>query len=103
MTRARAISALFRAAAFSLWAAALAVVGLWILVTGPRDVILARPLLLSLGLAALAAGHILFMTMVADRLFPKASRRLRGPIELTALSVFLGSTAGFLWTYVSGL
>jgi hypothetical protein len=96
-------AALFRAFVFSAWALALSLVGLWLL-GSPRDELPAMsPVFLSAGLAALAAGQILFMTMVADRSFPRAFPRLVAALELLALAVFLAGTAAFAWLSLSGV
>lgn len=92
----------FRAAVFSAWALALSVTGLWLLASPPRDLTPLRPAFLSGGLAALAGGQVLFMTMVADRFFPRASPRLVAGVELLATGLFFAGAAAFAWLYLSG-
>jgi hypothetical protein len=96
-------AALFRAAVFSAWALTLSLVGLWLL-GSPRDELPAlRPVFLSAGLSALAGGQILFMTMVADRSFPKALPRLIAALEMLASAVFVASASAFAWLSLSGV
>ena len=92
----------FRAAAFSAWALALSVVGLWLLLSPPRDLVALRPVFVSGGLAAVAGGQVLFMTMVADRFFPRALPRLVAGIEILAAALFIAGAAAFAWLYLTG-
>jgi len=76
------------------WAGSLVVGGLWLLlVLAPRfDSV--RTVAATAGITALAAGHLVFFVLVADRLFPDAGRRLGRRVELAAsLSVVAGVAA----------
>jgi hypothetical protein len=42
------------------------------------------------------------MTMVADRLFPRASPRLVGSLEVLAGGALVSGLLGFAWMYTTG-
>jgi hypothetical protein len=57
-----------------------------------------------IGLSSMAAGLFLFMTIVADRLFPSAGRRLSiWLVEMATFLVFLGGCVGAVVSYEGGL
>ena len=98
----RATTVTVRAGVFSAWALALSVVGLWLLVRSPGAIPGLLPLSTSAGLAALAGGQILFMTMVADRYFPRASQGLVATLEIAAACLFFAGASAFAWLSLSG-
>lgn len=102
MTFRRASTVAFRTGVFSAWALALSVTGLWLLVGGPRELSGLSAVFTSAGIAALAGGQVLFMTMVADRLFPKAQPRVVATFELFSASLFLAGAIAFAWLYLTG-
>ncbi len=57
------------------------------------------PVLISLGVAGVAAGNFVFMEVVADRILPASGRRLRDLAEIAAagLMVFALAAAGAIW------
>lgn len=91
-----------RAGVFSAWSLALSIVGLWLLLCPPQDMPGLGPVCTSAGLAALAGGQVLFMTMVADRHFPKAHPRLVAALEIIAAGLFLAGISAFIWLSLSG-
>lgn len=91
-----------RAGVFSAWSLALSVVGLWLLLSTPAVLPGLVPVCTSAGLAALAGGQVLFMTMVADRYFPKAHPHLVATLEILAAGLFLSGAAAFTWLFLSG-
>lgn len=85
-----------------LWAMCLTMVGFWLLLHPPVDLIPARPVLRSGGLAALAAGQLLFMLMVADRLFPNAHPRLVWALEMLGVMTLTSGLLAFVYLFLSG-
>lgn len=75
------------------WAALLAVSGLSLLFAGPRLAALGETPRIVLGLAAWAAGQLVFMCLIADRLFPLASRRAVWWIEIFTSTLMIASLA----------
>jgi len=81
------------------WAATLAFVGL-VLCFGATDLLppafrlMPAGVRVVLGLTAVAGGHLVFMCLVADRVFPLASRRL---VWWSELSVSAAVFAGLGW------
>lgn len=89
----------------TLWAGALMVIGCLLAARGAPEWI-AQPSASAttawqwLGAAILFAGQFVFMIMVADRLFPKASRL---PIVwLAELSVVIAAVLSFAFSLLSG-
>ncbi len=80
----------------TLWAALLVVGGLLLPSILRRAWPAAGPSAALLGLTVVAAGQYVFLTVVADRLFPRASRRLVAGMEvaLGAVMVALAGVAG---------
>lgn len=80
------------------WAAGWMVLGLWLLFVAPAvlaggvgSVSLPPSLRVVAGLTAICAGQLVFLSLVADRLFPLASRRIVWPVELAiAAGLFVG-------------
>jgi len=92
------------------WAGLMGVGGLWLL-TGGTSAVIALSLrepgaMLGVvqvgGVFWVAAGQLLFMSLVADRLFPKASRRLVAPFEVVT-SVVLFACVAWLMVLLVGV
>lgn len=64
------------------WALALSVGGLWLALSGWEVLPAARAACVVGGAFWIVSGQLLFMCLVADRLFPRASQRLVGPLEI---------------------
>ncbi len=86
------------------WAAALTVTGLWLAFTGWKVLPGARIACVIGGAFWVVSGQLLFMCLVADRLFPRASRRLVGASEIglsaAVVGLFLGAiiAMGLAWS-----
>lgn len=87
--------------------------GLWILLVAPSSVQIGSfeytmPAMLrfTAGLTSLAAGQLVFMCFVCDRLFPRAHRPAVWTAQLTASgAIILGAVAlcfQVLWIYAGG-
>lgn len=80
------------------WAAGWMVLGLWLIVASPAmlhsgmgSVSIPAALRWSGGFTAICAGQLVFLLLVADRVFPRASRRVVWPVELTvSAGLFVG-------------
>ncbi|MEO0483011.1 MAG: hypothetical protein AAF138_05265 [Planctomycetota bacterium] len=82
----------------TLWAASLAVLGSWFWLEGPSAWPVAAELCRVAGWTISAAGQLVFLCLVADRLFPNAPRRVVLAIEgVTALAVVIG----MIWLLVA--
>lgn len=93
MTRRTSLTLLTLAA--TVWAGVMVVDGLWLLADGPARWPLVPPVAPRLGgVILVAAGQFLFMYLVADRWFPRASRALVWPLELAATGVLV---VGVVW------
>ncbi len=95
------------------WAAGWTVLGLWILLVAPSSVQIGSfeytmpgMLRFTAGLTSLAAGQLVFMCFVCDRLFPRAHRPAVWTAQLTASgAIILGAVAlcfQVLWIYAGG-
>ncbi len=89
MVHAPGLGLIARTAAATLWAALLAVLGLMVLLdrTGPLS--LPGRLGPLIGVGAIAGAQFVFMVLVADRWFPKASRTMVWCLEVGSIAVFL--------------
>ena len=83
-----------RVALASIWAGLLVLAGLWAVSEGlDRFPMLARVWRVG-GVTVIAMGQFLFSALVADRLFPHASRRLAGAVQAaTGAALVLGLVA----------
>ncbi len=73
------------------WSVALAVVGLFVLLSPPAEGILSSAWVSGgVGCAALAGAHMVFFVCVSDRFFPRADRRLTVPAEALMALCFVG-------------
>ena len=85
-------------ASATAWAVGWMVLGLWLVVASPAvlhsgmgSVSIPLSLRFSGGFTAVCAGQLVFLLLVADRVFPRASRRVVWPIELAvSAGLFLG-------------
>ncbi|MFO0835624.1 MAG: hypothetical protein U0638_11685 [Phycisphaerales bacterium] len=95
-----------RAAVATTWAATLLLTGLWVVMNGPERWPVPRELCLMGGSALLAGGQFLFLVLVADRAFPRASSRLVWGVEVLLFAAFvvgLGAALYMLAVGVGGL
>lgn len=93
-----------RAAVATTWAATLLLTGLWVAMNGPERWPVPRELCLMGGSALLAGGQFLFLVLVADRAFPRASSRLVWGVEVLLFAAFiLGLGAALYMLGVGGL
>ncbi|MEM9066738.1 MAG: hypothetical protein AAGB51_14760 [Planctomycetota bacterium] len=76
------------------WAVLMTVGGLWLLMPGAAPAVLGDMPRAVLGVTAVAAGQLVFMCLVADRIFPGAERRTVWWIECFTCVVLFG---GFAW------
>lgn len=84
------------------WSMALTVVGLWVWFSPGLSGVLANPWVSAgVGAAAFAAGQLVFLLCVSDRVFPRATRRITVPVESAMALVFmaglLAASGGFLF------
>jgi len=95
----RKVSLAVLALSATAWAALLVMLGLWLVLDCPRPTAIDLARSVSAGVAAIAGGTVLFMIVVADRLFPSVVRRMTvWHIERGTIVVFLlsGGLAGLL-------
>jgi hypothetical protein len=95
----RKISLAVLALSATAWATLLIMLGLWMLLDCPRSTPLGQARCILAGVAAIAGGTVLFMIVVADRLFPSVVRRMSmWRVERGTILVFLlsGGLAGLL-------
>ncbi|MBK7404638.1 MAG: hypothetical protein IPJ41_08380 [Phycisphaerales bacterium] len=91
----RQLSLTLLALAATLWSLVMVVGGAWLCFEGAGRWTLFPPLAGRIGgLFAIASGQFLFMYLVADRWFPRASRAITWPLELVASLVLV---AGVAW------
>jgi hypothetical protein len=99
VTAARSFALIVRVSLGSIWATSLVVLGLWAILDAPTKMSIACA-----GIASIAMGLFLFMTFVADRLFPAAGGRLSIWIaEMATFLVFLGGCVAAFVSYGGGL
>ena len=92
-----------RAAVCTLWAGVMLVLGIATLVDGPGPVPVPRFTFIFLGSAAVAGGQFVFMVLVADRFFSRASRPMVTALETLAFAVFLGGVIAALVAFGTGV
>jgi|GEM_PF-5445103 len=98
----RQISILSLYAVIVAWSLCLSIVGLWLLLSPPLDLIPAHHVLRSGGLASLAAGQLLFMLMVLDRCFPHAHPRIVWALEMLGIMTLTSGLLAFLYLFLAG-
>lgn len=76
------------------WAMLMSFFGAWLWMHDPHALRFSPSIKQGLALSACSGGLFLFMTLVADRLFPRAQRTLASGLELLALAAFV---AGLCW------
>ncbi|MEM1329223.1 MAG: hypothetical protein AAGG07_01550 [Planctomycetota bacterium] len=81
------------------WAAVMIVGGLWVLLSPDASRALAPILRFALGVTGIAAGQLVFLCLVADRVFPMAHRRMVWWFEIFSSMIVFG---GFAWLLVLG-
>ncbi len=87
----RRVSLSLLALAATPWAALLVLAGLWLLMIASDHPGLGPWPRVVGGVTAVGAGMLVFMCLVADRLFPRASRAVVASVEMAASAVvFLG-------------
>lgn len=95
MPMSREMSLTLLTLAATVWAGVMVVAGLWLLADGPGRWPLLPPVAPRLGgVILLAAGQFLFMSLVADRWFPRADRRVVWPLEVAATLIL---ALGAIW------
>lgn len=95
MRMTRELSLTLLALAATLWALVMVVGGAWLCFEGVGRWTLLPPGAGRVGgLFAIASGQFLFMYLVADRWFPRASKSITWPLELAASVVLV---VGVLW------
>lgn len=99
--RVRTVSLACVAILASAWAGGLIVMGIWLIALAPATLRLASttvtigPSLRVMGaLAAISAGQLVFLCLVADRFFPRASRGVVWPVELASCATLLVGVGG---------
>lgn len=96
MSLSRTVSLGVLTAIASAWAVCLTVPGFWLVCEGPSDILPIIPLSPTgsriLGVLAIAMGNFVFMTFVADRVFPSVMRRQTvSNLEMFMIGVMLTS------------
>lgn len=92
-----------RLIASAAWAWLMVVSGWWAVLSGPREWPILKGVSLLGGITMAAGGQLVFMVLVADRLFPYASRRLMLGLELASFLAFLGGLGAVLWVLQAGV
>lgn len=92
-----------RAAVATTWAATLLLTGLWVAMNGPERWPVPRELCLMGGSALLAGGQFLFLVLVADRVFPRASSRLVWAVEVLLFAAFVLGLGAALYMLAVGV
>ena len=96
MILSRTLSLTARVVVATAWASCLVILGLLAIASTPPVLPVPLPRLswVLAGVAAVAAGLFLFMTVVADRLVPSVGRRqAMWAAEMTVFAAFIGSGA----------
>jgi len=78
----------------SAWAASLIIIGLWLVFEQPLSTVLPDRWIVLVGISTIAAGNLVFMYTVADRLFPSVRERQAGwCVEMFTLALVLAPLA----------
>jgi hypothetical protein len=74
----------------SAWAMSLIIIGLWLVFEQPLSLVLPPRWGVLVGISSIAAGNLVFMYTVADRVFPSVRERQAGwCVEMFTLAVVL--------------
>jgi hypothetical protein len=76
------------------WACGLVLAGLWLCWSAPGRWPMFTPALVCAGLTLLAMGQFVFLSLVADRVFPELGRGVGRWIELALLLIVLVGLCG---------
>lgn len=72
----------------SAWAACMVVIGLWLAIETPSFMFFTARSVVLIGISCIAAGNLVFMYMVADRIFPSLRESQFGwSVEMFTLAV----------------
>lgn len=86
------------------WAACWVIGGLWLVFDLSRAIPAARWVVVIAGIGAIAAGQLVFLVTVADKLLPRVGRRIEvWAVELGLFAVFFlcaAYVAAFVWSVV---
>lgn len=96
------ISLAVRLAAAAAWAWLMLICGWWAILSGPQEWPILKGISFLGGVTMAAGGQLVFMVLVADRLFPYASRRLMLGLELASFLTFLSGLGAVLWALQAG-
>ena len=105
MSLARTMSLGARVVCGTAWAMCLTVLGLSLMLDGPPAMWIAghRGSWTCLGAASCAAGLLVFMAMVADRLVPHIGRRMTMfPLEMSMFILLVGGVAAAFMLFSGG-
>jgi hypothetical protein len=91
-----------RVVAAASWAWLMVMCGWWAILSGPHEWPIFRGVSLLSGLTMAAGGQLVFMVLVADRVFPGASRRMMLALELVSFLAFLSGLGAVLWALQAG-
>ncbi|MBK9189009.1 MAG: hypothetical protein IPM33_08645 [Phycisphaerales bacterium] len=102
MSNARVVSLTAVSILAILWAGVMSLLGLIVLADGPGALPVPDALFSFLGLGAVSGGQFVFMVLVADRLFPAASRRMAVLAEGVALALFVLGIGASVYVFHAG-
>ncbi len=90
-------------AAAGAWAATMVLTGLWFLFSAPlHGSMFPRAVGDAAGVTLVFMGQFTFLKMVADRVFPNASRGLTSTMEVGCFLIFAAGAAATVWPLVAG-
>ena len=81
----------------SVWAGAMVVTGLWTMLADPAPWPVVAPVRWLVGPTLAAGGLFVFMVLVADRLFPRASRPMILMAEAGCFAAFVAGPLFLAW------
>lgn len=74
------------------WSFSLVLAGIWSVVTGAARGTGFSVELVSAGMGAIAAGHVVFLACVAERIFPRANRTIVLWMEMISCVIFFAAS-----------
>lgn len=77
----------------TVWSGVMVFGGMWLSWPGVVTIPIPEPVVRALGIAAFSGGNFIFMALVADRCFPRASRSMVMTLEAMTFIVFAGALA----------